>query len=57
MIDLCNKRRELRKERLEPDGSEKYKKVNCNIKRCMKKEKKKTTTTGYENSVVRLKKI
>ena len=32
------KRRELRKKRFEPEGSEKYKEVN-NIKRCMKKAK------------------
>ena len=36
-------RRELRKKRFEPEGSEKYKEVNNNIKR--------------RNSVVRLKKI
>ena len=35
-LDLCDKRRELRKNRSEPEGSEKYKEVN-NIKRCMKK--------------------
>ena len=29
--------RELRKKRFEPEGSEKYKEVNNNIKRCMKK--------------------
>ena len=39
IIDLCNKRRELRKKRFEPEGSEKYKEVNNNIKRCMKKAK------------------
>ena len=33
----CDKRRELRKKRFEPEGSEKYKEVNNNIKRCMKK--------------------
>ena len=33
------RRRELRKERFEPEGSEKYKEVNNNIKRCMKKAK------------------
>ena len=37
--DLCNKRRELRKKRFEPEGSEKYKEVNNNIKRCMKEAK------------------
>ena len=36
---LCNKRRELRKKRFKPAGSEKYKEVNNNIKRCMKKAK------------------
>ena len=39
ILDLCDKRRELRKKRFEPDGSEKYKEVNNNIKRCMKKAK------------------
>ena len=39
ILDLCDKRRELRKKRLEPEGSEKYKAVNNNIKRCMKKAK------------------
>ena len=33
------KRRELRKKRFEPEGAEKYKEVNNNIKRCMKKTK------------------
>ena len=28
IVDLCDKRRELRKKRFEPDGSEKYKEVN-----------------------------
>ena len=37
ILDLCDKRRELRKKRFEPEGSEKYKEVNSNIKRCMKK--------------------
>ena len=36
ILDLCDKRRELRKKRSEPEGSEKYKEVN-NIMRCMKK--------------------
>ena len=31
--------RELRKKRFEPEGSEKYKEVNNNIKRCMQKAK------------------
>ena len=39
ILDLCDKRRELRKKTFEPEGSEKYKKVNNNIKRCMKKAK------------------
>ena len=37
ILDLCDKRRELRNKRFEPEGSEKYKEVNNNIKRCMKK--------------------
>ena len=40
ILDLCNKRRELRKKRFEPEGSEKYKEVNNNIKRCKKRLKK-----------------
>ena len=39
ILDLCDKRREQRKKRFEPEGSEKYKEVNNNIKRCMKKAK------------------
>ena len=40
IIDLCHKRRELRKKRFELEGSENYKEVNNNnIKRCMKKAK------------------
>ena len=39
ILDLCDKRRELRKTKFEPEGSEKYKEVNNNIKRCMKKAK------------------
>ena len=38
ILDLCTKRRELRKKRFQPEGSEKYKEVK-NIKRCMKKAK------------------
>ena len=52
VLDLHNKMRKLRKKRFEPEGSEKYRKVNNNIKRCMKRQKK----TGYENSAVKLKK-
>ena len=36
ILDLCDKRRELRKKRIESKGSEKYKEVNKNIERCMK---------------------
>ena len=39
ILDLCDKRRELRKRRFKPEGAEKYKEVNNNIKRCMKKAK------------------
>ena len=39
ILDLCDKRRGLRKKIFEPEGSEKYKEVNNNIKRCMKKAK------------------
>ena len=38
ILDLCDKRRQLRKKRFESEGSEKYKEVN-NIKRCTKKAK------------------
>ena len=41
ILDLCDKRRELRKKQFEPEVSEKYKEVNNNIKRCMKKALKK----------------
>ena len=37
ILDLCDKRRDLKKRRFEPEGSEKYKEVSNNIKRCMKK--------------------
>ena len=39
ILDLWDKRRELRKKRFKPEGSEKYKEVNNNIKRCVKKAK------------------
>ena len=39
IIDLCDRRRELRKKRFEPEGSEKHREVNNNIKKCMKKAK------------------
>ena len=38
ILDLSDKKRELRKKRFKPEGSEKYKEVN-NIKRCMKRAK------------------
>ena len=41
ILDLCDKRRELKKKRFESEGSEKYKEVNNNIKRCGKKAKRK----------------
>ena len=53
ILDLCDKGRELRKKGFESEGSEKYKAVNNNIKRRMKKAKENCS----ENSVVRLKKI
>ena len=37
--DLCDKKREPRKTKSEPEGSEKYKEVNNNIKRCIQKAK------------------
>ena len=40
ILDLYDKRRELRKKRFEPEISEKYEEVNNNIKRCMKRHKK-----------------
>ena len=39
ILDLCYRRRELKKKRFKPEGSEKYREVNNNIKRCMKKAK------------------
>ena len=39
ILDLCDKRRELRKKRFQPEGAEKYKEVNNKIKWCMKKAK------------------
>ena len=39
ILDLCDKRRELRKKRSEPEGSENYKEVNNDFKRCIKKAK------------------
>ena len=43
ILDLCDKRKETRKKKFEPEGSEKYKEVNKNIKRCMKKAKENWT--------------
>ena len=40
ILDLCDKGRELRKKRFELEGSEKYKEVNNNIKRCLKLDKR-----------------
>ena len=39
MISATRARRELRKKKIEPEGSEKYKEVNNNIKKCMKRVK------------------
>ena len=39
ILDLCNKRREVKKKRFELAGSETYKEMNNNIKRCMKQAK------------------
>ena len=39
ILHLCDRRKELRKKRSEPEGSEKYREVNNNTKRCMKKAK------------------
>ena len=39
ILGLCDKRRELRKKRFRPEGSEKYTEVDNNIKKCMKKAK------------------
>ena len=39
ILDLCDKRRELRQKRFESERSEKYKEVNNNVKRCMIKAK------------------
>ena len=39
ILNRCDKKRELRKKRFEPEGSEKYREVNNNIERCVKKAK------------------
>ena len=36
ILNLCDRRREQRKKRFEPEGSEIYKEVKKNIERCMK---------------------
>ena len=36
ILDLCDRRRELRKKRFEPEGPEKYREVNNYIKRFVK---------------------
>ena len=45
ILDLCDKRRELRKKRFKPKGSETHKEMNNNIMRCIKRQKK----TGWES--------
>ena len=39
ILDLCDRRRNLRKKRFEPEGSEKYREVNNTLKGYMKKAK------------------
>ena len=39
ILDLCDKRGELKKNSFEPEGSEEYNDANNNIKRCKKKAK------------------
>ena len=39
MSDLCDKRRELKKNRFKPKRSEKYREAHNSINRCMKKAK------------------
>ena len=39
ILDLCDKRRELKKKRFKPEGFENYKDVNNSIKSCVKKAK------------------
>ena len=53
ILDLCDRRRELIKKRFEPKGSEKYREVNKNIKRCVKK----ATENWIGEQCMRLKKI
>ena len=56
ILDLCDKRRELRKKRFELEGSEKYKEVNNNIKRCMKKATENWTAEQCSEIEVNLRK-
>ena len=39
ILDLSDKMTALRKKRFKPEGSEKYREVNNNIKMCMRNEK------------------
>ena len=39
ILDVCDRRTKLRKKRFKPEGSEKYKEVNNNIKRCINSKK------------------
>ena len=40
ILDLCDKRRELKKKRFKPLGSETHEEMNNNILRCTKRQKK-----------------
>ena len=40
ILDLCEKRKAVRKKRFKPKGSETHKEMNNNIMRCMKRQKK-----------------
>ena len=40
ILNLCDKRRELRKKRFKPKGSETYKEMNNNMMRCIERQKK-----------------
>ena len=56
ILDLCDRRRELRKKRLEPGVSEKYREVNNNIKRSMKHSKEKWIGEQRSETVENLRK-
>ena len=45
ILDQRNRRRDLRKKRFEHEGSEKYKEMNEDIKRCMEKAKEQCSET------------